>query len=344
MAKFKPYHCLQDQLSFLPVEDGQLIFTTDTNRIYADIEEVRILFSDNAALTQAIAEKIAKTDIVSAFDIEQTYTDNQIYNANAINEMGSLWAEGIEAVEKELKEDIDANTAEINKKANTADLATVATSGNYNDLLEKPTIPSIEGLATEKYVDDIVAELPGQEELDAFGAEVMRLLDTKANNTTVTGIDNRVTNLEAEVENIAVYSIVETTVTEGYAKTYSLTKDGVETGAKINVPKDLVVNAGSVEVVTTAGVPYTGAVVGDKYIDLTLNDAAEDHIYIPVKDLVDAYTGSDGAKIKVTVNSDNSISAEIKAGAITRTELSNDLQSQINNITTITINRWEADA
>ena len=33
-------------------------------------------------------------------------------------------------------------TVELNKKANTEDLATVATSGNYNDLSSKPTIPT----------------------------------------------------------------------------------------------------------------------------------------------------------------------------------------------------------
>ena len=36
-------------------------------------------------------------------------------------------------------------------------LATVATSGSYNDLIQKPTIPSIEGLATTTYVDNRVS-------------------------------------------------------------------------------------------------------------------------------------------------------------------------------------------
>lgn len=38
-------------------------------------------------------------------------------------------------------------------------LATVATSGSYNDLINKPTIPSIDGLATETYVNNKVAGL-----------------------------------------------------------------------------------------------------------------------------------------------------------------------------------------
>lgn len=43
--------------------------------------------------------------------------------------------------------------------AKTADLAAVATSGNYSDLKNKPTIPSIEGLATESYVEEAINKI-----------------------------------------------------------------------------------------------------------------------------------------------------------------------------------------
>ena len=43
--------------------------------------------------------------------------------------------------------------------AKTADLSTVATSGSYNDLSNKPTIPSIEGLASEAYLNEKVAAI-----------------------------------------------------------------------------------------------------------------------------------------------------------------------------------------
>lgn len=39
----------------------------------------------------------------------------------------------------------------------TTDLSAVATSGSYNDLKDKPTIPSTTGLASTKYVDNKVA-------------------------------------------------------------------------------------------------------------------------------------------------------------------------------------------
>jgi len=35
----------------------------------------------------------------------------------------------------------------------------VATSGDYNDLSNKPTIPSVEGLAIEAYVNEKVAAI-----------------------------------------------------------------------------------------------------------------------------------------------------------------------------------------
>ena len=40
-----------------------------------------------------------------------------------------------------------------------SDLAKVATSGDYTDLINTPTIPSIEGLATETYVQNKIAEV-----------------------------------------------------------------------------------------------------------------------------------------------------------------------------------------
>ena len=52
-----------------------------------------------------------------------------------------------------------ATSSDVATKANTADLATVATSGSYDDLSDQPTIPSITGLATETYVDTAVSNL-----------------------------------------------------------------------------------------------------------------------------------------------------------------------------------------
>ena len=48
---------------------------------------------------------------------------------------------------------------ELGKKANTANLANVAISGDYNDLINQPIIPSVAGLASEAYVNEKVAAI-----------------------------------------------------------------------------------------------------------------------------------------------------------------------------------------
>ena len=117
-------------------------------------------------------------------------------------------------------------------------------------------------------------------------------------------IDISYTNLTNK-PHIAEYTIEEVATTSGYLKTYQLKKDTAYIGAKINIPKDMVVQSGTVKVVEKVNVPYQGAVVGDKYIDLVISNASSSHIYIPVKDLVDVYTAGD----HITISDKNVISA-----------------------------------
>lgn len=86
-----------------------------------------------------------------------------------------------------------------------------------------------------------------------------------------------------------------------YSATYQLFAGSTAVGDKINIPKDMVVESGDVKTVTTDDTPYTGAVVGDKYIDLVIANKTNSHIYIPVTDLIDIYTGGNG--ITITNNS-----------------------------------------
>lgn len=100
---------------------------------------------------------------------------------------------------------------------------------------------------------------------------------------------------------------------DGYFATYYLTKDGAQVGEKINIPKDYLVKEAELLEVAVTDTPYSGAVIGDKYIDFTINTQAADederHIYLPVKDLVDVYTGGNG----VNINASNVVSVQIDA-------------------------------
>lgn len=92
----------------------------------------------------------------------------------------------------------------------------------------------------------------------------------------------------------------------------------------INIPKDLFIKSASVETVTVADEPYEGAEVGDKYIDIEVQNQT-DHIYVPCNSLVDEYTAEQGAtQIQLVIDSNNVISATVVAGSIGATELASD--------------------
>ena len=124
--------------------------------------------------------------------------------------------------------------------------------------------------------------------------------------------------LAAAISNIKVpgYDLIRLSeATSGYSASYQLQKDGVGIGAVIDIPKDLVVSAGSVKEVTVANNPYEGAVVGDLYIELVLANNASDSIYIPANKLVDKYAGSDYITVSGTTISlnYNTVLNQIKA-------------------------------
>lgn len=119
--------------------------------------------------------------------------------------------------------------------------------------------------------------------------------------TTVEGALAELAQSVSDAETAGAIS-VETPASATYAAVYELyqgltgQEDAAGKAAKkvgtINVPKDMVLQSGTVGTVTAADTPYEGAVVGEKYLDLVLANATNDHIYVPAGALVDVYTGS----------------------------------------------------
>lgn len=110
-------------------------------------------------------------------------------------------------------------------------------------------------------------------------------------------------------------SIEEDTTDTTIAKRYIFKQLDKEIG-RIDLAKELVVTSGSVKEVTTADVPYTGAKVGDKYIELVIANQTTP-IYVPAKDLVDIYTYEKNAtEVQVNIDNQNVVSATLVNGGV----------------------------
>ena len=77
-------------------------------------------------------------------------------------------------------------------------LATVAHTGDYANLVNKPTIPSVAGLATETYVDNKVASVVAGDMTEALTAYVNKTedVDTELSDTSTNPVQNKVLTVE----------------------------------------------------------------------------------------------------------------------------------------------------
>ena len=141
-------------------------------------------------------------------------------------------------------------------------------------------------------------------------------LETTAKADLVNAI-NEVRNAVSAGGTAAAITMTENTNpgTEGVLKSYTF-KQGDNTVGTINIPKDMVVQSGSV-VVDPDGQP------AGTYIKLVLANATNDEIYVNVGTLVDIYKAKASAtQVQLAIDSaTREISATIVAGSIGATEL-----------------------
>lgn len=167
-------------------------------------------------------------------------------------------------------------------------------------------ILSAKGLADAAYTevvrittaDTTYTAADGAVTVDATGKTIGVNVSADADN----GLQKKADGLYVKDHTVDV--VKKATANAGYIASYQVTVDGTVVGADINIPKDYLVKSADIKVVAAADDPYTGAAIGDKYIDFVVNtvggDGNESHIYLSVQDLVDEYTAGDGIEISAT--------------------------------------------
>lgn len=135
---------------------------------------------------------------------------------------------------------------------------------------------------------------------------------------------------------IPEYSIVKDTASSDYAAVYHLTKDNVNTGVAINIPKDRFLKSATIVHYDEGNLPTDDPKVTEAgtYIKFVFENVTAP-VHLNVKDLIDIYKGGTTATIKVNVDPNtniitanlvaNSIGTEhLKDGAVTESKLADD--------------------
>jgi hypothetical protein len=150
-------------------EDGTLGTTADTTRVFAGValSATELMIGRDMSYTDSdVATYLSGNGYDTATNIISTITDSAPATLDTLNELAAALGD-------------DANfagtvTTSLAAKANTADLATVATSGSYNDLTDQPVIAaggggSFEAVASGSLSDGSTSILNADGTVSAVG-------------------------------------------------------------------------------------------------------------------------------------------------------------------------------
>lgn len=272
------------------------------------------------------------TNLVKFVYVPETPTAEQIaaFDGNTIYFVGAatagkggkiykgprLYDAGSEDVAADLAA-LEAYVGEIPSGATATDIvgyiaeavaAGVVTAEAYTDTLDN----SLAAVAKSGTAADVAVADTNNVFLAGNVEAVLYELNSKIGTATTAGAVTMET-ASGTGDTLTVYSLYQGVTDDDDAAAKLAKKIG-----DINIPKDYLVRSATIETVTTADVPYTGAEVGDKYIDFVVNTKDGDsetpvHMYIALNDLVAVMDGSVGSEITVDIDAHNVISATVNS-------------------------------
>lgn len=113
---------------------------------------------------------------------------------------------------------------------------------------------------------------------------------------------------------------------------YIIKQGGSQVGVAINIPKDMVVESGSIVAGTWNGATFTPGTGTGKALALVIANGGGT-VYINVADLVDAYTGGNTTTVNVSIDGANKITASVNNKSIAIAHLTDDAVTDLTSST-----------
>ena len=211
---------------------------------------------------------------------------------------------------------LDAAIADAKKAGTDAQSAVNTLSGKVGTVPEDKTVISLIAEAKKAGTD-------AQASVNALDTRVGVIPSGSAATTVIDYVDKKIEAIPEQTD----YSLtINNPASSTYAQVYEFKQLGKTIGT-INIPKDMVVQSGTVETKTASGVWGEAGT----YLHLVLANAENSSIYINVGDLIEYVSAGSGENdaIQISISADHKVSASVKNGSITLDMLASGVKTEI---------------
>ena len=212
---------------------------------------------------------------------------------------------------------LDAKIAEAKQAGTDAQTAVNTLSGKVGTVPENQTVISLIADAKKAGTD-------AQASVEALDTRVGVIPSGSSATTVIQYVDKKIEAIPEQTD----YSLtINNPASSDYAQIYEFKQLGKTIGT-INIPKDMVVQSGTVETKAQAGAWGEAGT----YLHLVLANAENSSIYINVGDLIEYVSAGSGENdaIQISISADHKVSASVKNGSITLAMLASGVQTEIN--------------